>query len=882
MSLEQSRRIERFKRLTEINRAITASLDFDELLRLIVTNASELVSAQYCLLLIADNEGQLRIRAARGIDADKASRFSAPMEESVVERLSSLIDCSPDRSLTAVPVLVKNSLNGLLAVACASDLTEEDRWLLAALADQAAITLSNARLHEMEVEQRRRESALLAEVTRKLSALLDLGDVMRVVCGAARDLVNANGASFVLLEKDEVHYADVDAVAPLWRGQRFHINQCISGWAVKEHVPAIVEDIYADERIPLEYYRATFVKSLAIVPMKRDKPLGAIGVYWAKIHRASDREVELLEALADSASIALINSRLYEEAKAARHEAEQRTEALLRLEEASVGLLASNQETPTYDRLIEIICHVTRAPRGVFWLLEESEREGPGLTSKGVCGLQLDEDDRIRRRQLSNLTHLNLDSASPSARAARAKRSLFIRDLNQDPVWLKSDDRPGSDSIRSVLSIPLRARGELLGVVSLYWHYSDPPCDEATIHIAEVISNQIAAALDAAALVKELSRASRIKDEFLATLSHELRNPLNVIIGYSEILSRNDEAQKAPMIKRAIEVIHRNALAQSQLVSDLLDLSRFQTGKLALNIQPVALGQIITDAAETVRADAKARQITLMMIITKEPLVINADAVRVQQIAWNLLNNAVKFTPDQGRVMIRLEREAGHARLTVEDNGQGIEPDFLPYVFDMFRQADASTVRRHGGMGIGLALVRQLAELHGGRVDAHSDGIGRGARFVVRFPLQTSADKSAQPDVFNAEGALYGKRILVVDDSRDTTDMLRHLLKAEGAKVETATSGAEALQIAETRVFDIIFSDISMPEMDGYDLLDELRKRPQTAHVPAIALTGFEQLDDSGNGHRPGFFAHITKPINLQELIETAREAMKEGMKDEG
>jgi PAS domain S-box-containing protein len=371
----------------------------------------------------------------------------------------------------------------------------------------------------------------------------------------------------------------------------------------------------------------------------------------------------------------------------------------------------------------------------------------------------------------------------------------------------------------------------------------------------------------------EAETANRLKDEFLATLSHELRNPLNLIVGHSEVLLRSPQTQHIPAIRVAAEAIHRSALVQSQLINDLLDLSRLQTGKLALNQQTTFLAPVITEAVEAVRVDASAKQITVSIELPDGPLAVMADPLRLQQIVWNLLNNAVKFTPNGGQVWLSVEQEGERAKIVVTDNGQGIDPGFLPHIFEMFRQADARTTRRHGGMGIGLALVHQLVELHGGQVEAASAGVSRGARFTVWLPLhsdKTEARPSAVDPV--TTGELTGLLILVVDDSPETVDLMRFMLQLEGATVSTATSAAEALHVAETQDFDLIFSDISMPEMDGYELIEELRKRPRTASVPVVALTGFGRVEDAEQAAAAGFKKHLTKPILLDDLLRVTRE----------
>jgi len=419
----------------------------------------------------------------------------------------------------------------------------------------------------------------------------------------------------------------------------------------------------------------------------------------------------------------------------ARLDAERRSEALVRLQEASAGLLRLEGEAPSHDRLIEILCHVTGAPRGVYWLLDDATPASPTLVARGMYGVRRTPRNDVDRRMQELLLRVDLGSDHPVARAARTMRPVTLPDTRSDESWTEFSSVWNRTGIRSLLAVPLRARGRLLGVVALTWRDENRGADEAILRTAEVIANQVASALDTAALVEELSRANRLKDEFLATLSHELRHPLNVIVGYTEILSRDAEAQRLPVVRKAAETIRRNALTQERLVADLLDLSRLQTGKLTISRLPVELAPLLADAAEAVRAEADLKRIELRLERTEEPLAVEADPLRLQQIFWNLLQNAVKFTPDGGRVTARLERAGDEGRLVVEDTGQGLEPELLPELFEMFRQAEVRAGRRHGGLGIGLALVRQLVEVHGGRVLAESDGPGQGARFTVWLPL---------------------------------------------------------------------------------------------------------------------------------------------------
>lgn len=367
----------------------------------------------------------------------------------------------------------------------------------------------------------------------------------------------------------------------------------------------------------------------------------------------------------------------------------------------------------------------------------------------------------------------------------------------------------------------------------------------------------------------EAEEANRIKDEFLATISHELRNPLNVILGYSEVLVRSDDINKSEFVHKAAEVLRRNAIAQAQLVSDLLDLSRLQLGKFSLNRQVVSLTKTINDAVETVRDEAAAKGLEVNIDMTDDLVFVDGDPLRMEQVIWNLLNNAVKFTPKGGTVTVKLETRDGNAHLIVTDTGQGIDPKFLPHVFEIFRQADATISRRHGGMGIGLALVQQLIHLQGGSVSVLSGGAGRGAEFTIKLPLSTEAREPRKTGGLVPPDALTGMRLLVVDDSADTLEMLRHLLEMDGAMVTTAAGGPEALEILEEDDFDVILSDISMPGMDGFELLRRLRKLPNGEAVPVLALTGFGRVEDVDRAKAEGFYSHITKPVDVGAIVAT-------------
>jgi signal transduction histidine kinase/ActR/RegA family two-component response regulator len=376
----------------------------------------------------------------------------------------------------------------------------------------------------------------------------------------------------------------------------------------------------------------------------------------------------------------------------------------------------------------------------------------------------------------------------------------------------------------------------------------------------------------------EAEAANRIKDQFLATLSHELRTPLTAIIGWAGLLRSTD--LDPDLRGQALETVERNARTQAQLIDDLLDVSRIVSGKLLLDVTEVELDKVVASAINVVRpaADAKAISITY----DKEPgrNFIKGDAARLQQIVWNLLSNAVKFTPEGGSVGIRLERSGSHIKLSINDTGKGIATDFLPHVFDRFRQADSTTTRNYGGLGLGLAIVRHLVELHGGTVSAESGGEGRGATFSTTFPiLAVSTELQSAETAFDArEGKasnsrceLEGLRVLVVDDEPDTRHVISAVITKSGAEVKTCASVAEALEMLKLWKPDILMSDIGMPDEDGYSLIRKVRALSVESGglIPAAALTAYARDDDRERALEAGFQMHVAKPIGSKELIAT-------------
>jgi PAS domain S-box-containing protein len=774
------------RRLAEINRAITTSLNFDEVLDLIVQNAAQLVGAKISVLLLVDQQGQLRIRAAQGIDRDLIKNFSGRMEEDVVRQLRNALLLGAGEELVTVPVIAKQALNGLLVIARARPLDAEEQWQLSALADQAGIALRNARLYEME----------LAEATRARDESVE---ALRESRAKIVNILESITDLYYSLDS-EWRFTDINRQTL----QRF-------GNTREELIGKVIWDVF---------------------------PHAVGSTLYSRLHQAVKKQ----SAAHFELQSVLVRDRWFE-----------------------AHLYPSEEGVSVYLRDISERKQAEEEIRFQAHLLDAVEQAVIATDLEGTIIYWNSFAEGLFGWSASEALNASIMDITPAA-SLRDQAAEIFSSLQQGQSWSGEfvvKRRDGTEFPAFVTDSPIfNDEGELIGMVGV-------SVDNTSRRRTEEERDKLLAREQQARA--EAEDANRLKDEFLATLSHELRNPLNVVIGYAEILRRSDESQSHAFVVKAADTIRRNALAQAQLVSDLLDLSRLQMGKVALNQQPVSLSTIIADAIETVRAEATGKRIALNIAMDSEILVIEGDPVRLGQVAWNLLNNAVKFTPVEGEVKISLTKDGDDAKLVIEDNGQGISTEFLPHVFEIFRQADASSARRQGGMGIGLALVKQLAELHGGRVSAESGGVGAGARFSVWIPLYKAGVSGLESEKTGSTGALSNKFILVVDDSSETTEMLGKLLQLEGAFVELARSGAEALEIAGRKNFDLVVSDISMPEMDGYQLLQKLRELPSMANVPAVALTGYGRGADVDRALDEGFAEHLTKPLDLDQLLLIVR-----------
>ena len=406
---------------------------------------------------------------------------------------------------------------------------------------------------------------------------------------------------------------------------------------------------------------------------------------------------------------------------------------------------------------------------------------------------------------------------------------------------------------------PLRDGQAIIGTITLIEDVTERVISERELR------NQIAASEQARQMAEE---ASRLKDEFLATLSHEIRTPLNAVIGWTRILQTQPSVRSRT---HALDVIERNAMSQMRLVEDLLDMARIISGKLRLNIDAVSLAEVAQAAVDVVAPGAAAKGIAIEAVLPDDLPAVSGDAERLQQVVWNLLSNALKFTEAGGRVRLEIVHQGPDVRLSVSDSGQGIPPDFIPYVFDRFRQGDASTSRRHGGLGLGLSLVRQIVELHGGTVGVESGGVKQGSMFWVRLPAIPQLDRRAKPRQMVAEPVTLNHiSVLIVDDETDARELLIAMLENFGATVRAVGAAGDALDLLRSGAFepDVLVSDVGMADTDGFALIRTIRglESPKTRALPAIAVTAYANPEDRVRALVAGYQNHIPKPVDSNAL----------------
>ncbi|WP_445637578.1 histidine kinase [Nostoc sp. DSM 114161] len=741
-----------------------------------------------------------------------------------------------------------------------------------------------------EAEADQQKSAFLAEISTALASSLDyeltLASVANLVVPffadwCAIDLLQDNQ----FIHRVAVAHRDPTKVELGWEIHRQYPRQIDAPQGVgrvlrtgKAEMAAEIPDaalvMAAQDAEHLRILRELGLKSGIISPLiARGQILGAISFITDQDDRRySQADLTLAEDIAHRAAIAIDNARLYLEAQQSQQAAMRSADRITLLQSVTAAFSESLTLLQVADVIVDRGIAALGANFAMIALLNETNTELEILRTVGC------EPDQIKDWQ-----RFSLNEAVPLAEAVRTGKPIWAEASQTRAIrYPHLAQQYKQYNFDAWISIPLMVEGRAVGGMSFGFIESQQLDEEQQAFILS-LAQQCAQAIVRTRLYEAertarnaAEAANRVKDEFLAILSHELRTPLNPILGWSRLL----QSQKLDSAKttEALKTIERNAKLQAQLIEDLLDVSRILQGKLNLNVTSVDLTSTITDAMETVRLAAEAKLIKIQTMLQPNVGQIAGDASRLQQVVWNLLTNAIKFTPSGGQVEIRLERCEGLAQITVSDNGKGIPPQFLPYVFDYFRQADSTITRKFGGLGLGLAIVRRLVELHGGTVEAQSAGEGLGATFAVKLPLMLTQGQINQ-DAKQTEQTLdlSGIKILVVDDDADSREFVAFVLEQSGANVVMADSAIEGLKTLGHFQPDVLLSDIGMPQIDGYMFVKQVRNLPpeQGGNIKAIALTAYAGEINQKQAIAAGFQWHISKPVEPEELIKTLTKLLK-------
>jgi signal transduction histidine kinase/ActR/RegA family two-component response regulator len=788
-------------------------------------------------------------------------------------------------SFAGFPLIVENRLVGVIATFARHPLSEAVLEAMSSVANAIALGIEHKQA-EAALEEQREVVETINRVGQLLSAELNQQKLVQAVTDAATEITGARFGSFfynVVDSRGESYMLYTLSGVPREAFSHFPMPRAtdLFGPTFRGEGTILIPDVKRDPRygnnspyfgMPEGHLPVTSYLAVPVIS-RSSKVIGGLFFGHPDVGVFTKRHGRIVEGLAAQTAVAMDNARLFEAAQRAVEVREQALELHRNIEQrlsllvqASGTLIGSPVLSEVLPAILTISRKLVEADAYAVWRHDSPNKEWRILSAFGLS-------DTFRQSAVPAATDgvgSNFDSP------------LVAEDVYVEPMLAGRRDLHALERVRSLVAIPLKIAGEFSGTLTFY--YREPHSfSELEIRVATALSNMAAAAITSAELYEEQVRirdeaeaANRAKDEFLATVSHELRTPLNAIMGWTQILRRGEYDEDA--LRHAVETIERNSKSQAQLINDILDVSRIITGNLRLEVRPVEVASVIKAAVDTVRPAAEAKEIKIQTLLDSGAGPVSGDAGRLQQVVWNLLSNAVKFTPKGGRVQVRLELADSHLEVIISDTGKGIRQDFLPYVFDRFRQADSSASRTQGGLGLGLAIVRHLVELHGGTVRAYSDGEGEGSTFTVSLPLMLGLPRQsyveplypADDQVLSSESlpSLQGLKVMVVDDEADARELLKAMLRPCGAEVLTASSAAEALESVRRWKPDLIVSDIGMPGEDGYRLIRRIRalEASEGGRTPAIALTAYARSADRVRALASGYQLHVPKPVEVQEL----------------
>ena len=643
--------------------------------------------------------------------------------------------------------------------------------------------------------------------------------------------------------------------------------------------PMLFEDVSASPLIAelADAYRDEGIRSMIVFPLQIGDRRSATLVFYFRSPRVfRELDVRVGGALASVASAAITTAELYEEQRAARQAADYARRQATFLAEAGT-LLSTSLD---YQRTLSAVAALA-VPTFADWCAVDIVGAFGAIQRLAVA--HVDPEKVAYARMLEDKYPADPNAPGGVHQVIRTGQPTMMARITAALLEAAARDEEHLRILRelgltSYICVPLLAQDQAFGAITFVTAESGREYTDADLRFAREIAARASLAVENARAYARVGDANRLKDEFLATLSHELRTPLNAVLGYARMLRQGQLSQEktAP----ALEVIERNATGLKQIIEDVLDVSRIVSGRMRLNVESIELPAVLRDAVASVTPAADAKGIRIESIIDPLAARLSGDPDRLQQVIWNLLSNAIKFTPRGGRVQVRLARVSSHVEVVVSDTGQGIAPEFLPFVFERFRQGDATFTREHGGLGLGLAIAKQLAELHGGTIEAASDGAGQGATFTLKLPLMivqrrtedatpgTHPGTDRQPISTEVAPRLDGVRVLAVDDEPDSLNLLRAVLENVGAEVTIAGSGRAALDTLPRVSPDVLLADIGMPGMDGLQLIRAVRQLDEPwRNLPAAALTAYARSQDRVTSLASGFQMHLAKPIDPVELI---------------
>src|SRR4051812_26539352 len=734
---------------------------------------------------------------------------------------------------------------------------------------------------EAELQEVQHQVLALAKASALILASPQLDAVMSATIDVARDVFSADG--YALWQ-----YRDVGG----WRVVRsFGISKRFADRYIEVHSgrpaptqvefsePLAIADIataplVADLR---EAHAAEGIESMIVFPLTiRGERSATLVFYFHQRRQFKSGVIQAGSALANVAAAALTTASFYEEQRAAREAADYARQQAAFLADAGTVLSGSLEHESTLAAVARLA-----VPAIADWCAVDILGERGAIQRLAVA--HVDPAKVQYAHELQKRYPADPDTPGGLHEVLRSGRPAMMSRIPPDLLDAAARDEEhrriiAELGLTSYMCVPMLAHGKAFGAITFVSAESGREYSEEDLRMARELAARASLAVENARSYARAAEANRLKDEFLATLSHEMRTPLNAVLGYARMLRLGTIAPGRTGL--ALEVLERNATSLKQIIEDVLDVSRIVSGRLRLHLQTVDLGAILEESRATMLPAADAKGVRLETVIDREVRPLRGDPDRLQQVVWNLVSNAIKFTPRGGRVELRLSALDSHVEVTVTDTGEGITADFLPFVFDRFRQADATFAREHGGLGLGLAIAKHLVELHGGTIDAWSAGAGNGAVFTVRLPLrpgphdETIGDaaraETTAPDTLrtHAPRRLDGIHVLAVDDEPDSVNLLRVMLEASGATVTTVGSGPAALDALRAGGIDVIVADIGMPGMDGLQFVRAVRQLEGPArNTPAAALTAYARSQDRVASAASGFHMHLAKPIDPDELV---------------